>query len=243
MQFKFLSSLSSTMILTTFNFINFKRLLRDTCSSFETSVYFQLLKLSLSLYFIFDKSELAPNYKLTYKYLHRTSGPFGSYFLPHDSSKQLLSTTSSPEFLPTKNERTKIDLQITKSCIPSAMFVWNVISQNALLVWLPGVAAKYTRRGYKLDALSISVNFTIISKKFEMMDRTALFKATVKTIRTRNKALGVKEATRDILGSKRQKSEFGTRAKDVVRCMRKLDRSGAIIKLKVNMAVIQSNIT
>ena len=51
------------------------------------------------------------------------------------------------------------------------------------------------------------------------MDRTALFKATVKTIRTKNKALGVKEATRDILGSKRQKSEFGTRAKDVVRCV------------------------
>ena len=50
------------------------------------------------------------------------------------------------------------------------------------------------------------------------MDRTALFKATVKTIRTKNKALGVKEATRDILGSKRQRSEFGTRAKDVVRC-------------------------
>ncbi|XP_020607041.1 syntaxin-18-like [Orbicella faveolata] len=48
------------------------------------------------------------------------------------------------------------------------------------------------------------------------MDRTALFKATVKTIRTKNKALGVKEATRDILGSKRQKSEFGTRAKDVL---------------------------
>lgn len=52
------------------------------------------------------------------------------------------------------------------------------------------------------------------------MDRTALFKATVKTIRTKNKALGVKEATRDILGSKRQKSEFGTRAKDVVRSVR-----------------------
>lgn len=49
------------------------------------------------------------------------------------------------------------------------------------------------------------------------MDRTALFKATVKTVRTKNKALGVKEATRDILGSKRQKSEFGTRVKDVVR--------------------------
>ena len=52
------------------------------------------------------------------------------------------------------------------------------------------------------------------------MDRTALFKATVKTIRTKNKALGVKEATRDILGGKRQKSEFGTRAKDVVRSVR-----------------------
>ena len=49
------------------------------------------------------------------------------------------------------------------------------------------------------------------------MDRTALFKATVKTIRTKNKALGVKEAARDILASKRHKSEFGTRAKDVVR--------------------------
>ena len=54
------------------------------------------------------------------------------------------------------------------------------------------------------------------------MDRTALFKATVKTIRTKNKALGVKEASRDILGSKRQKSEFGTRAKDVVRCELKI---------------------
>ena len=53
------------------------------------------------------------------------------------------------------------------------------------------------------------------------MDRTALFKATVKTIRTKNKALGVKEVTRDILGSKRQKSEFGTRAKDVVRSARR----------------------
>ncbi|KAL9983749.1 hypothetical protein ACROYT_G005971 [Oculina patagonica] len=48
------------------------------------------------------------------------------------------------------------------------------------------------------------------------MDRTALFKATVKTIRTKNKALGVKEAPRDILGSKRQKSEFGKRSKDVL---------------------------
>lgn len=49
------------------------------------------------------------------------------------------------------------------------------------------------------------------------MDRTALFKATVKTIRTKNKALGVKEVSRDILSSNRQKSEFGSRAKDVVR--------------------------
>ena len=49
------------------------------------------------------------------------------------------------------------------------------------------------------------------------MDRTALFKATVKTIRTKNKALGVKEAPRDILNSNRRKSEFGSRAKDVVR--------------------------
>lgn len=49
------------------------------------------------------------------------------------------------------------------------------------------------------------------------MDRTALFKATVKTIRTKNKALGVKEAPRDILSSNRRRSEFGSRAKDVVR--------------------------
>ena len=62
-----------------------------------------------------------------------------------------------------------------------------------------------------------------VSRNSRIMDRTALFKATVKTIRTRNKALGVKEATRDILGSKRQKSEFGTRAKDVVRGEKSLD--------------------
>ena len=52
----------------------------------------------------------------------------------------------------------------------------------------------------------------------KIMDRTALFKATVKTIRTKNKALGVKEAPRDILNSNRRKSEFGSRAKDVVKC-------------------------
>lgn len=57
----------------------------------------------------------------------------------------------------------------------------------------------------------------IVVKSFGIMDRTALFKATVKTIRTRNKALGVKEATKDILGSKRHKGEFGTKAKEVVR--------------------------
>ena len=71
-------------------------------------------------------------------------------------------------------------------------------------------------------ALSFSSIFTLqqvfVLIRYINMDRTALFKATVKTIRTKNKALGVKEATRDILGSKRQKSEFGTRAKDVVRC-------------------------
>ena len=48
------------------------------------------------------------------------------------------------------------------------------------------------------------------------MDRTALFKASVKTIRTRNKALGVKEPAKDILKSKRKRSEFETKAKDVV---------------------------
>lgn len=48
------------------------------------------------------------------------------------------------------------------------------------------------------------------------MDRTALFKATVKTIRTRNKALGVKEAPRDILNSNRRRGEFGNKAKEVL---------------------------
>ena len=57
----------------------------------------------------------------------------------------------------------------------------------------------------------------IVVESFGIMDRTALFKATVKTIRTRNKALGVKEATKDILGSKRHKGEFGTKAIEVVR--------------------------
>ena len=48
------------------------------------------------------------------------------------------------------------------------------------------------------------------------MDRTALFKATVKTIRTKNKALGVKETSRDILSTSRRRTEFGSKAKDVV---------------------------
>lgn len=54
------------------------------------------------------------------------------------------------------------------------------------------------------------------------MDRTALFKATVKTIRTKNKAHGVKEAAKDILGLKRHKGEFGTKAKDVLYNITKL---------------------
>ena len=49
------------------------------------------------------------------------------------------------------------------------------------------------------------------------MDRTALFKATVKTIRTKNKAQGVNESPRDILNANKRKSEFGTKAKEVVR--------------------------
>ena len=49
------------------------------------------------------------------------------------------------------------------------------------------------------------------------MDRTALFKATVKTIRTKNKALGVKDAPRDILNCNKRKSEFGAKAREVVR--------------------------
>lgn len=71
------------------------------------------------------------------------------------------------------------------------------------------------------------------------MDRTALFKATVKTIRTKNKALGVKEATRDILGSKRQKSEFGTRAKDVVRSVRcDLIKFSSVSFLLINVGLV-----
>ena len=48
------------------------------------------------------------------------------------------------------------------------------------------------------------------------MDRTALFKASVKTIRTKNKALGVKEPVKDSLRLKRKRSAFETKAKDVV---------------------------
>ncbi|XP_068709226.1 syntaxin-18-like isoform X2 [Montipora capricornis] len=48
------------------------------------------------------------------------------------------------------------------------------------------------------------------------MDRTALFKATVKTVRTKNKAQGVNESPRDILNSNKRRSEFGTKAKEVL---------------------------
>lgn len=54
------------------------------------------------------------------------------------------------------------------------------------------------------------------------MDRTALFKATVKTIRTKNKALGVKETSRDILSTSRRRTEFGSKAKDVLMNITKL---------------------
>lgn len=52
------------------------------------------------------------------------------------------------------------------------------------------------------------------------MDRTVLFKASVKTIRTRNKALGVKDSDKgSLLIPTRSKivTEFGKRARDVVR--------------------------
>ena len=48
------------------------------------------------------------------------------------------------------------------------------------------------------------------------MDRTALFKASVKTIRTRNKALGLKETGTGILTQKTKPQGYGTKAKDVV---------------------------
>jgi len=51
------------------------------------------------------------------------------------------------------------------------------------------------------------------------MDRTILFKASVKTIRTRNKALGVKDIDKSSsILTTRSKVEtlFGNRAKDVV---------------------------
>lgn len=51
------------------------------------------------------------------------------------------------------------------------------------------------------------------------MDRTVLFKASVKTIRTRNKALGVKDNDKgnSILTSRKPLgTEFGKRTKDVV---------------------------
>ncbi|XP_015753277.1 PREDICTED: syntaxin-18-like [Acropora digitifera] len=54
------------------------------------------------------------------------------------------------------------------------------------------------------------------------MDRTALFKATVKTIRTKNKALVLKDASRDILNSKKQKNEFGAKARKVLMNITKL---------------------
>lgn len=51
------------------------------------------------------------------------------------------------------------------------------------------------------------------------MDRTMFFKASVKTIRTRNKAHGVKDTDKgnSILTSRKSLgTEFGKRAKDVV---------------------------
>ncbi|XP_031555109.1 syntaxin-18-like [Actinia tenebrosa] len=57
------------------------------------------------------------------------------------------------------------------------------------------------------------------------MDRTVLFKASVKTIRTRNKALGVKDNDKgnSILTSRKSMgTEFGKRAKDVLVNIRKL---------------------
>ena len=80
---------------------------------------------------------------------------------------------------------------------------------------------KEARRGYKVTNCVCGyqacefICFCVHVRSKEM-DRTALFKASVKTIRTRNKALGVKEPVKDILKSKRKRSEFETKAKDVV---------------------------
>lgn len=52
------------------------------------------------------------------------------------------------------------------------------------------------------------------------MDITALFKACVKTVRVRNKALGIPSADQDknriLNASTTRKSAFGTKAKDIL---------------------------
>lgn len=103
---------------------------------------------------------------------------------------------------------------VAKGRTLSAMFVLRAISQHH-----PGGGRLWRNKGEatKQTPCLIWRFLLIVVESFGIMDRTALFKATVKTIRTRNKALGVKEATKDILGSKRHKGEFGTKAKEVVR--------------------------
>lgn len=57
------------------------------------------------------------------------------------------------------------------------------------------------------------------------MDITPLFKACVKTLRTRNKALGLGEKDKAILGLNNRgakiKTEFAIKAKEVVSSLRK----------------------
>ncbi|XP_054714597.1 syntaxin-18-like isoform X1 [Uloborus diversus] len=48
------------------------------------------------------------------------------------------------------------------------------------------------------------------------MDITVLFKACVKSLRTRNKALGLNEKDKSILSSRRAKSEFAVKTKEVL---------------------------
>lgn len=72
----------------------------------------------------------------------------------------------------------------------------------------------------EVDDFSDFGSLFFIGCLFFTMDRTILFKASVKTIRTRNKALGVKDIDKGsaIFASRSKvETEFGNRAKDVVR--------------------------
>ncbi|KAK3750777.1 hypothetical protein QZH41_015320 [Actinostola sp. cb2023] len=77
----------------------------------------------------------------------------------------------------------------------------------------------------KASATGFSVERLSRQNFLSGMDRTVLFKASVKTIRTRNKALGVKDTDKgSTIFPTRSKleTEFGSRAKDVLVNIRKL---------------------